>query len=85
MSFLNSEVDVSLLPASENVELQAINRTYLILLRIEWLITSFFFNGWTCTTLVFHSRTTRFLEVVTTYSRNNIAASSVLCYAAKII
>ncbi len=53
MSFINSEVDVSLLPASENIELQAINRTYLKLLRIEWLITAFFLMGGLALLLVF--------------------------------
>lgn len=42
MSFINSEVDLSLLPAVETVALQPIQKTYLKLLRIEWLLTSLF-------------------------------------------
>jgi membrane protein YdbS with pleckstrin-like domain len=42
MAFINSEVDVSLLPAAETVALQKVQKTYLKLLRIEWMITSLF-------------------------------------------
>ncbi len=40
MSFINSEVDISTLPATEKAELKNISKKYLTLLRIEWLITS---------------------------------------------
>lgn len=40
MLFTNSEIDISSLPAAENAELKPINKKYLTLLRIEWLITS---------------------------------------------
>jgi membrane protein YdbS with pleckstrin-like domain len=40
MVFTNSEVDISSLPAAEHAELKPVNRKYLTLLRIEWLLTS---------------------------------------------
>jgi uncharacterized protein len=40
MIFTNPEVDLSQLPAAENVTLQPVHRRYLGLLRIEWAITT---------------------------------------------
>ncbi len=44
MSFINTEVELSHLPVAEEVILQPINKTYLELLRIEWLISSLFIS-----------------------------------------
>ena len=42
MDFINSQVDVKALPASEEVNLQPIQPDYKKILLIEWVITSFF-------------------------------------------
>ena len=53
MSFINSDVDISLLPKVESVSLQKVHRSYLKLLRIEWLITSLFLVTATILVIVF--------------------------------
>jgi uncharacterized protein len=40
MSFINSAIDIHSLPKTENVSLVSIHRSYLKVLRIEWIITS---------------------------------------------
>ena len=45
MSFINAEVDVASLPAVENVPLIPINKDYIRLLRIEWLIAAVFLTA----------------------------------------
>jgi uncharacterized protein len=42
MQFLNTEVDLSLLPAVEDLQLKPISGSYLKILRIEWTITTIF-------------------------------------------
>ncbi len=42
MSFINSEIDVSTLPAAEMMALQPVDKHYLSLLRLKWLISSLF-------------------------------------------
>jgi len=40
MAFINSEIDIASLPAVESVTLRPIAKTYLRLLRVEWLLTA---------------------------------------------
>ncbi|HEU4472229.1 MAG TPA: PH domain-containing protein [Flavisolibacter sp.] len=40
MAYLNTQVDVSTLPAAEEIELRPVHGDYLKVLRIEWLITT---------------------------------------------
>ena len=40
MLFINTEIDLASLPAVESIQLRPINKVYLRLLRLEWLITA---------------------------------------------
>jgi membrane protein YdbS with pleckstrin-like domain len=40
MLFINSEIDLTTLPAVEAISLKPVAKTYLRLLRVEWLITA---------------------------------------------
>lgn len=40
MSFINPEIDLSTLPAAEQMQLVPVQRSYLQLLRMEWMITA---------------------------------------------
>ena len=40
MEFTNDAIDLSLIPRAEDVQLVAIERTYLKVLRLEWIISS---------------------------------------------
>ena len=42
MAFINSEIDLAALPVVESVTLRPIAKTYLRLLRLEWLMTAVF-------------------------------------------
>ena len=53
MSFINTEVELSDLPLAEEVILQPINKTYLKLLRTQWLISSFFLSAVVVSLIVF--------------------------------
>jgi membrane protein YdbS with pleckstrin-like domain len=53
MPFINTAVDLSLLPAAEQVVLKPIHPSYLKLLRIEWSVTSLFLTLVVISLLVF--------------------------------
>ncbi len=45
MTFINAEVDVTLLPAAEELTLQPVQKKYLKVLRLEWALTAVFLAG----------------------------------------
>jgi membrane protein YdbS with pleckstrin-like domain len=53
MSFINSSIDITSLPAAEAITLKPVDHSYLKLLRIEWLITSAFLSVVVVAVIVF--------------------------------
>jgi hypothetical protein len=43
MSFINAEIELSQLPAAEEIAMRPVHRDYLALLRIEWAVTAAIF------------------------------------------